>query len=232
MSNDAWLSLIFDGPLQSWGFASRFQRRTTAMFPTKSGVIGLIAAAMGCDKFAPDEPERIAELAKLELTVIELPKRKDRRELPIQRLEDYHTVKGTRRASGKIDDGTVETYRHYLLDARFAVLMRGDASLITRVADCLRNPVWGVWLGRKCCIPATPLLVATGTEREVLNAVLDRAGYPPEAPLDAFRRIGESPSFEEGEDTLNDQPVAFGASIGHRHAPRRIKILPGTGLAA
>ncbi len=233
MSNDAWLSLLFDGPLQSWGFASRFQRRTTAMFPTKSGVIGLIAAAMGWSKFDSDEPERIAELAKLELTVVALPKRNNRRELPIDRLEDYHTVKGTRRASGKIDDGTVQTYRHYLLDARFGALLQGNAMLIARVADSLRNPVWGIWFGRKCCLPAAPVFVATATDREtVWRALLERSGYTSDASLERFTRMVEVPSFEESEDTLNDQPVAFGAPIGHRHTPRRIKTIPSIRAAA
>ena len=50
MSDAAYLAILLDGPLQSWGFASRFQRRTTALHPTKSGVIGLISAAMGLAK--------------------------------------------------------------------------------------------------------------------------------------------------------------------------------------
>ena len=45
-----YLALLLDGPLQSWGFSSRFQRRTTGLHPTKSGVIGMICAAMGLAK--------------------------------------------------------------------------------------------------------------------------------------------------------------------------------------
>ena len=47
MSNKACLALLLDGPMQSWGFTSRFTRRTTALHPTKSGVVGLLAAALG-----------------------------------------------------------------------------------------------------------------------------------------------------------------------------------------
>src|SRR5947207_2579006 len=121
MSLEAWLALLLDGPMQSWGFASRFQRRTTGLHPTKSGVIGMIAAAMGIDKHAPDEPARVGELAKLEFTCFAVARPKpyvrepDCSErshwLEVRRLEDYHTVEGTRRASGKIDEGTVQTYR-------------------------------------------------------------------------------------------------------------------------
>ena len=52
----AYLALLLDAPLQSWGFASRFQRRTTGLHPTKSGVIGLICAAMGLAKGSAEEP--------------------------------------------------------------------------------------------------------------------------------------------------------------------------------
>ena len=47
MSDTAYLALLLDAPLQSWGFASRFQRRTTGLHPTKSGVIGLICCRDG-----------------------------------------------------------------------------------------------------------------------------------------------------------------------------------------
>jgi len=62
MSETAYLALLLDGPLQSWGFASRFQRRTTGLHPTKSGVIGLITAAMGLAKGSAGELVMLPEL--------------------------------------------------------------------------------------------------------------------------------------------------------------------------
>ena len=41
------LLLRLAGPLQAWGSAARFVRRTTEIAPTKSGVLGLLAAAEG-----------------------------------------------------------------------------------------------------------------------------------------------------------------------------------------
>ena len=67
MSSDtAYLALLLDGPLQSWGFASRFQRRTTGLHPTKSGVVGLICAAMGLAKGSPEEHVTLPDLADAE----------------------------------------------------------------------------------------------------------------------------------------------------------------------
>ena len=70
----AFLALLLDGPLQSWGFASRFQRRTTGLHPTKSGVVGLICAAMGLAKGSPEEQATLPALAALKMTSIAVPR--------------------------------------------------------------------------------------------------------------------------------------------------------------
>jgi CRISPR system Cascade subunit CasD len=231
------LALFLDAPLQSWGFASRFQRRTTGLHPTKSAITGLLAAALGVDKHSSGERDAIVALGQLRLTAITLPRPDpdDAQGRPIRRLEDYHTVEGTRRASGKIDAGTVQTYRHYLLDARFGVILTAppgwclpDSRDCTALVAAVRDPVWGVWFGRKCCIPATPVF-AGGPFAEInqaWRAVLRAAGLPVESSPKYFTRMEEAQSFGEGIDTLSDQPVTF--SKPNTHAPRRVRIIPRT----
>ena len=235
MSNKACLALLLDGPMQSWGFVSRFTRRTTALHPTKSGVVGLLAAAMGVDKHGPDEAEQIRKLAALGCTTITLPKKRGERELPMLRLNDYHTIGGgydkdtdwmkkPRAASGATLE-TVLSERHYLLDARFGVLLEGEQDWLEEIATKLRNPTWGVWLGRKCCIPASPLLVGIGSDANAAWKLLLKAcGLDEERVIAQFDRVVEGKDAE-GLDAewLNDTPVAFGAPIGERHAPRRIR---------
>ena len=162
--------------MQSWGHASRFERRTTALHPTRSAIIGLIAAALGIDKHGTNEAAQLARFAALRVTVITLPRRSRRQgDLHTQRLEDYHTVTGIRRASGKVDDhATVQTYRHYLLDARFGVLLEGPSTLLEEIAASLRNPKWGVWLGRKCCLPASPADIIEDTPVAFGNPIGER----------------------------------------------------------
>ena len=234
MSSDACLALLLDGPMQSWGHASRFERRTTALHPTRSAIVGLIAAALGIDKHGPDEAAQLGHFAALRVTTVKLDKR-DRRgtELPIQRLEDYHTVTGIRRASGKVDDdATVQTYRHYLLDARFGVLLEGPAALLEGIAGALRNPKWGVWLGRKCCLPASPVLVAVKAgQSQAWSELLRRAGYEGAEPIEQFDRVIEAAASEPGADMIEDTPVAFGNPIGERHAPRWIRRVPKSSIA-
>jgi CRISPR system Cascade subunit CasD len=229
MSANSCLALLLDGPMQSWGFASRFTRRTTALHPTRSGIIGLIAAAMGVDKHASNETDAIARFARLGITVLTLP-RKDRRgkDRLMQRLDDYHTVTGIRRASGKVEeDATVLTNRHYLLDARFGVLIEGDIGLLSEIEGALINPKWGLWFGRKCCLPATPVLAAKqGDRSEVWRTLLQRSGYSGDESIEHFDRIIEVAAGESGAESLDDMPVGYGQPIGERHTTRWIRRVP------
>jgi CRISPR system Cascade subunit CasD len=231
MSSEGHLALLFDAPLQAWGFSSRFQRRTTGLYPTKSGVVGLICAAMGLAK--GQEGETLDRLAALAMTTVVIPRRRANRwsgiqdELPVRRLEDYHTVGAgydaetqrpfiTRTASGEsnVKGGqamAVVTHRQYLLDARFGVLLRGEEELLVRAAAALRNPVWGVWLGRKCCVPAAPVLAggpfAEGPQ--AWQALARAVGLPDDAGLDSFERIEET-TPADAHESLMDSPVSFG----------------------
>ena len=226
MSSDACLALLLDGPMQSWGHASRFNHRTTALHPTRSGVIGLIAAAMGIDKNAPDESDHIQRLLRLRVTTVTFARIDHRgQSLPMQRLEDFHTVTGYRRASGKLEpDETELTYRHYLLDARFGVLLEGPVAVMEGIAAALRDPRWGIWFGRKSCLPATPVLAAgPGEYVEVWKRLMERAGLPVSKSLEEFDHIVEVEPGDPAADMIYDTPVGFGRPIGERHSPRWIK---------
>ena len=69
------LALVLAGPSQSWGHQSLFTRRNTLPFPTKSGLVGLLAAAEGIDRHAPDHEERVAGLADLGVLVCRIPRK-------------------------------------------------------------------------------------------------------------------------------------------------------------
>ncbi|MDR2030173.1 MAG: CRISPR-associated protein Cas5 [Puniceicoccales bacterium] len=70
MDEAGLLALRFKSPLQSWGTDAKFPYvRSTQTMPSKSGVIGMICAADGLDKYDPDgggrEAEQIQKLRKL-----------------------------------------------------------------------------------------------------------------------------------------------------------------------
>ena len=187
MASEAALAIYLDAPMQSWGVSSRFQQRGTEAFPSKSGIIGLLAAALGIDKHAPDEAEQLAPLAALRFSAWRVTF--ERGSHPVLRLEDFHTVGGGYDRSDPVDklrisskasggpSGTVITRRTYLTDAKFVVALEGDAEVLARCADALRDPRWGVWFGCKCCIPAAPLLPTdAATVREAVDKLLATLG--------------------------------------------------------
>ncbi|MDL4770747.1 type I-E CRISPR-associated protein Cas5/CasD [Actinomadura xylanilytica] len=152
------LLLHLSAPLQSWGERSRFNQRDTSRAPTRSGLIGMIAAALGRHR---DQP--LGELAELRFTV-----RIDR---PGTLLRDFHTVGGGMprpltviTAEGKrrsADTATLVSNRFYLQDAAFAVAVTAPRpDLLDTCADALRAPVWPPYLGRRSCPPNAPLLLA------------------------------------------------------------------------
>lgn len=225
--------------MQSWGFDSQYNRRNTGLMPTKSAIAGLCCAAMGLDRGSNEEISFLNEFNTLRMTAIAIP-RKTKRELPVRRMQDYHTVGGgydpnnpcevghitVKAKDGKprIDNGqalAVLTRRQYLNDASFGVLLEGEASLLQTIASALSNPVWGIWFGRKTCIPSAP--VFAGMKSNLYDALKLLIG---ESPIESFTRQEEAENFSEGRDSLPDSPISF--AIDRRSfAPRRIRIIPG-----
>lgn len=228
-----YLALILDAPLQSWGFASRFQRRTTSLHPTKSGVVGLICAALGLAKGSHVEREWLPRVAALQMTTVAIPRRPlvtfekpHQQPIRVRRLEDFHTVENTRRASGSLNPDQVITRREYLLDALFGVILAGSSETLARVANALQNPAWGIWLGRKCCIPAAPLYRAGPCDEVIAwQAILG------DKPRTNFDSVEEANSFESGTDSVPDQPISFGVADSsgcdsRQFSLRRVKFIP------
>ncbi len=231
------LALVLAGPLQSWGHQSLFTRRNTLPFPTKSGLVGLLAAAEGIDRHAPDHEERVAGLADLGVLVCRIPRKFGNRPTA-PTLEDYHTVQDCRTASGGVK-GTELTRRHYLQDCLFVVLLQGNPSMLAKVAGSLRNPVWGLWLGRRACVPSLPVLPpgewpapdaisAWERSRACLAGSLGQGratlGIP--ASWQGLPHVISSNDFTSGTDTWLDDPVGFAYGRRRYHA-RRVRIRNG-----
>ncbi len=211
------LALLLDAPLQSWGYQSKFDRRTSFSSPTRSGILGMLCAAMGVDRA---DSETLAEFADLEITVYTLQNN--------GRLTDYHTVGGgynrkthqrnlVSTAEGKPRKDPVQTYREYLQSSTFGVVLRGPRNQLEPIGEALQNPRWGIWLGRKACIPASPVMQGLfDTEEAALQHLCQQAGTP-----NASRVCREAASFEDGTDTLMDTPLDYQT---RQFAPRRIAV--------
>jgi CRISPR system Cascade subunit CasD len=154
------LLLRLVGPMQSWGEQSRFVERDTGLEPTKSGVLGLVCAAMGVPR---TDDTTLARLGALWMGV-----RVDREGVVCR---DYQTAGGGQwpgrkqygviKADGSTPDTVVST-RYYLSDAAFLVALGGARDWLERIQAALKNPVWPLCLGRKAFPPSEPVWLPEG----------------------------------------------------------------------
>lgn len=148
----ATLLLRLVGPMQSWGTTSRFDERDTGKEPSKSGVIGLLAAALGVDR------ENWIDLEPLVCASMGV--RHDRPGVP---KRDYQTAQNIVSADSSKIHATAVTTRDYLADAAFLVgIEHEDRHLLEYTFAALRNPVWPLALGRKSYVPSEPIWIEDG----------------------------------------------------------------------
>lgn len=208
------LVLRLAGPLQSWGGSSQFNRRETRPEPTKSGLVGLLAAAEGRRRQEP-----IEDLLHLTFGV-----RTDR---PGSLLRDYHTLsdyrgrpllsaavtaKGVQKPTSPVKRTHV-TQRYYLQDAVFVAAISGPHAILDTLHETLLRPAFPLALGRRACVPTQPLVLHPdnghtlwpGDPLAVLQAV------PWQAPRDPGRTADLPVSIDDpsGDDLLDDLPSTF-----------------------
>jgi CRISPR system Cascade subunit CasD len=196
------LLLRLSGPMQSWGLQSRFEIRDTGAEPSKSGVIGLLCAALGRDRAEP-----IDDLGRLRMGV-----RVDREG---QMRRDYQTALDVAIASGGRPKECQPSVRHYLADARFLVgLESPDDALLNAIDGALADPVWPLFLGRKSFVPSEPVRLPDGLRGLPLEEALQ--GYQALDPGSRGHRLryvvepgGTSPAREAIRFTRPDQPISF-----------------------
>lgn len=205
------LVLELTGPMQSWGCQDAFDDRGTLAEPTKSGVIGLLAAALGRER-----GESIDDLTSLCMAV-----RVEREGIA---LHDFQTA-GCGKFNGELygvyrSDGSnltksnaekrgVTRRKVYLFDAAFLVFLESDRpdarEFLEILLKAVRNPRWPLSLGRRCCPPVTQIGI------EVIDKSLEDAirTYPcvvndPQPNL----RVVEESKTDEG-DIQSDHPLSF-----------------------
>jgi len=155
------LFLRLEGPMQAWGERARWSVRDTAPEPTKSGVVGLLACALGLS--ADADLRALSQAMRIGV-------RCDR---PGVIRADYHTIGGgytrpmllTAEGKPKKSSGrphTEVTRRFYLYDASFLVAVRAAPEIIDRLAQAVQNPYWPIFLGRKSCPPSRPPFEGVG----------------------------------------------------------------------
>ncbi|AYY12434.1 type I-E CRISPR-associated protein Cas5/CasD [Actinobacteria bacterium YIM 96077] len=198
------VALRLCGPLQAWGSGSKFVRRTTELAPTKSGVVGLVAAAKGLRRTDP-----LGELPGLRLAV--------RIDQPGRLLRDFQTAQQPR----KERDGSVTwkslplSERYYLGDAAYLAVLEGDQALVEQIDAAVRSPAFPLYLGRRSCPPAGP--VALGIYDTDLATALETVPWLASRHHQARHRAGrvqletirDARPDEPGAERIHDDPVSF-----------------------
>lgn len=145
------LLIRLSAAMQSWGSRSRFSERDTEREPTKSGVIGLLCAALG----------RPREASLLDLVELRMGVRVD---VEGQIEHDFQTALVVRKADPKAKSGPVISWRKaYLADAVFLVGLEGpDVELMNRLHRALAKPRWPTFLGRKAFLQGESIYLPDG----------------------------------------------------------------------
>ena len=182
------LLLRFAAPMQAWGADSRFDIRKTNREPTKSGVVGLLAAALGLQRDAP-----LNELTALRMGV------RVAREGVL--LRDFHMVHG--------EKSSYVTTRYYLCDAVFLVgVFSEDEVLMRRLEEAIRNPAFPLFLGRRSCPPEGRVYLGLRemTLEDALTSEPSLAAHGAFQQTERLRMVLEEP---RGTARLRDMPISF-----------------------
>lgn len=166
------------GPMAAWGDIAVGEYRPSFAHPSKSAIIGLLAAALGIRR---DEEARQKELAEICSFAVRV-------DAMGTLLRDYHTtqvpsakrgvIHYTRRSELAVDEpNTILSSRDYRCDAAYtvAVEIRNSAAYTAQeLANALAKPAFTLYLGRKSCplaLPLQPSIVPAATLKDALAAV-------------------------------------------------------------
>lgn len=215
-----YVLMWLEGPLQSWGADSRFNRRETLPFPSKSAVFGIILAALGA---RGDQRVWLSKNAHGDFLTLAYTNETKEGEA-VHQLRDFQMVGSgydvddawqremipkTSDRKTAVGGGTKMTYRYYLQNACFAVLVALDDEVAVSVADALSSPIYTISLGRKCCAPS----------EFIYQGTFDTADGAKSRAMALSKQKGKRLVFEchqgaypdEGDViSVNDIPVAFG----------------------
>lgn len=191
------VALRLHGPLQSWGGASIGDNRPTHLFPTRSGVLGLVACCLGIGRRDVARLLALAQGTRVHVRV----------DAAGTALVDDQTIQDNPNASGTRQ--TIQSKRTYLCDASFvAVVVPGEGITTEAIASAVTSPVFAPYLGRRSCVPSTPLLASPEVSAADAIAMFDSIPRGPAEVIDELERhhsmrTGRSVS-KEGQDFYLD----------------------------
>lgn len=173
-----FLILRLDGPMQAWGTHTFEDFRPSNLYPTRSGLLGLLGACLGLERSDLVGRAQLATSVEFTVRVDSQVPRPDMDGLVTKagiKLPDFHTVMNARKVDGSASKFPVVSRREYLFDAAFTVAVGSsfDAAVtLDRIAEALRRPCYTPTLGRRSCPLTRPLLEGLQIEAASARAAL------------------------------------------------------------
>lgn len=218
--------------MAAWGDVAVGESRVTSTVPSRSALLGLLAAALGLKRTDEARLENLSDSVRFGILTLS----------GGDFLRDYHTVQvppatalkrrpsRTRRDEllvPKSELGTILSARDYRTDASYRVAveqMEAGGINLKHLQNALRQPAFPLYLGRKACPLSLPLDPRIITATDILSAFRKaRTGDPKDSSdhstMDfGIRNIERAPysvTWEEGmtsgiealkSGTRRDQP--------------------------
>ncbi|GAB2889204.1 type I-E CRISPR-associated protein Cas5/CasD [Paralcaligenes ginsengisoli] len=162
----SFLILKLDGVMQAWGDHTYEDYRPTVNFPTRSGLLGLLAACMGIER---SDVGGMAELDRSLYFSVRADSEK------VDKLTDFHTVMKARKVDiRKSGEYPIVSRREYLCDAKFTVAIElSEHACVTFdvIEIALQQPIYTPVLGRRSCPISRPLLAHKVEATDALAAL-------------------------------------------------------------
>ena len=177
-----YLIVRLDGPMQAWGTHTFEDFRPSNLFPTRSGLLGLLGACLGIERNNHAGLEQLAAsvefTVRVDRAVLRMDTEKPTNKVAVK-LHDYHTVREARRANRQPKQGeTIQSWREYLFDAAFTVAIGAKTNApvtLAAVEKALLRPYYTPVLGRRSCPITRPLLDGASVEASDAKAALATA---------------------------------------------------------
>lgn len=191
--------------ISAYGLQTFDVHRRANHFPTRSAIVGLLAAALGITR---KEQQALYELSEQVTTAVQVNQAGEK-------MMDYHTVQNFRSPNGKIQKGTKPTYREYWCDSEHTFAISADTSLINELEVAVKAPQFTLFQGRKSC-PLT---------RPLYESVLDESN--PAIALKKFGNKGQIFSDIEGENQVAQLQVRDKLTLAPRKYAMRMVYVSG-----
>jgi CRISPR system Cascade subunit CasD len=202
----SYLTFQLYGMLSAYGLVAVGEVRHSAAHPTRSAVLGLLAACLGIRR--GEEARLTALSAGYGLAV--------RVDAPGTPLLDYHTIQTPPERKNRVyrtradelggmlgideEPYTILSRRGYLCDAHFTACLWAVATppphALEDLAQALRQPVLTPYLGRKCCPPSLPFAPLVG-EFDGMQAALAAYTLDPDVFRPGRNRLETTLLFAE-----------------------------------